>query len=361
MILTLPREIIDESDVFIDVHKAIRRMAPAPKARVPKGRIVEEPPSLPDSTVDDHNAHLGLSKIHSAGSEPRRLSSGVVHPLGPKFTLRNNSGAPEQLVVKRGTDEIREHLKHLGPSNLASRPRQTRYQNVKIKAPGTSPTRSGMTDSESGRPASTHRRRPSEVVSNGSGVGSKLLRSSSFQAKDGVYAVQQGYGTIDGAVGSVISPLDANQKQQTQDVITESQFERDSGILASSPVRTPRGSKPSSIYSVEQRRANSFRHGPARSGSITEQVIDVNGVRKVVLQMTGSSSSGDEDSTSIDRTSPTSQQPSPSQERAETIYEQAIESEHDGGSANTSKKKRRRRKKKKQGNEDLESAPLLPK
>ena len=127
------------------------------------------------------------------------------------------------------------------------------------------------------------------------------------------------------------------------------------------PLRTPRGSKPNSIVSIEQRRTHSFRPGPARSGSITEQVIDVNGVRKVVLQMTSSSSSGDEDSTSNDRTSPTSQRPSPSQERAEIIYEQAIESEHDGGSTNTSKKKRRRRKKKKQGNEDPENAPLLPK
>ena len=36
------------------------------------------------------------------------------------------------------------------------------------------------------------------------------------------------------------------------------------------------------------------RHGPARSGSITENIIDVNGIRKVVLQ-TNSSSSNDED------------------------------------------------------------------
>lgn len=336
-------------------------MAPAPKARVPKGRIVEEPPSLPDSTVDDHNAHLSLSKIQSAGSEPRRLSSGVVHPLGPKFTLRTNSGAPEQLIVKRGTEEIREHLKHLGPSNLASRPRQTRYQNVKIKALGTSPTRSGMTDSELRRPTSAQRRRPSEVASNGSGIGSKLLRSPSFQAKDGVYAVQQGYGTIDGGVTSAISPLDADQKQQIQDAIPQSRFDRDSGILPSPLHRTPSGSKPSSLYSVELRHTNSFRPGPARSGSITEQVIDVNGVRKVVLQTTSSSSSFDEDSTGNDRTSPTSQRPSPTQERTETSHEQAIESEHDDGSTNTSKKKRRRRKKKKQGHEDPENAPLLPK
>jgi metal transporter CNNM len=277
----------------------------------------------------------------------------VIHPLGPKFTLRNNPGAPEQLVVKRGTDEIREHLKHLGPSNLASRPRQTRYQNVKIKAPGTSPTRSGMTDSESGTI-----RRPSEVASNGSGIGSKFLRSPSFQAKDGVLAVQQGYGTIDGALNSAASPLDGDQKRQINDVILESQYERDSATLTSTPQRTPKGSTPNSLHSVENRRINSFRSGPARSGSITEQVIDLNGVRKVILQTTSSSSS-DEDLTSNDKTSPVSQRPS-AQETAQIIYEQAIESEHDGGSASTSKKKRRRRKKKKHG-DDPENAPLLPK
>lgn len=340
-------------------------MAPAPKARVQKGRIVEEPPSLSDSTLDDHYASHSLSKIHSAGSEPRKLSSGVVQPIAPKFTLRNNSGAPEQLVVKRGTDEIREHLKHLGPSNLASRPRQTRYQSVKIKAPGTSPTRSGMTDSESGRPTSAKRRRPSEVASNGSGIGSKLLRSPSFKAKDGVQAVQQGYGTIDGGVASAISPLDGDQKQQISDIIPESRLERDSDFVTPSPQRTPRGSKPSSLYSVEHRRTKTFRPLPARSGSITEQVIDVNGIRKVVLQTTSSSSSGDDISTSNDKTSPTSQQPSPAQERAEFIYEEAIyeetiETEGDVGSASTSKKKRRRRKKKKQG-DNPENAPLLPK
>ncbi|EED23113.1 DUF21 and CBS domain protein (Mam3), putative [Talaromyces stipitatus ATCC 10500] len=356
-------EIIDESDVFIDVHKAIRRLAPAPKARVPKGRIVEEPPSLPNTTVDDHNANLDLSKVQSAGSEPRRLSSTVVQPLGPKFTLRNNFGAPEQLVVKRGTDEIREHLKHLGPSNLASRPRQTRYQTVKIKAPGTSPTRSGLTDSESGRLMGEQLRRPSEVASNGSGIGSKLLGSPSFKAKDGVHAVQQGYGTIDGGVATVISPLDDDQKTHIKDAIPESQYERDNRTPKYSPPRTPNRSKPSSLHSDEARRSGAFKPGPARSGSITEQVVDLNGVRKVVLQTTSSSSSGDEQSTSNGKTSPTSQQHHHHhyrhQETTELSYEQAIDSDQDGGAASTTKKKRRRRKKKRQG-DDPENAPLLP-
>ena len=38
-------EIVDESDVFIDVHKAIRRSLPAPRMRVPRGQVVEEPPT----------------------------------------------------------------------------------------------------------------------------------------------------------------------------------------------------------------------------------------------------------------------------------------------------------------------------
>jgi len=39
-------EIIDESDVYIDVHKAIRRLTPAPKARVQR-RLSEDPSARP--------------------------------------------------------------------------------------------------------------------------------------------------------------------------------------------------------------------------------------------------------------------------------------------------------------------------
>ena len=38
----ISREIIDESDVYVDVHKAIRRLAPAPRTRVPKGKVVPD-------------------------------------------------------------------------------------------------------------------------------------------------------------------------------------------------------------------------------------------------------------------------------------------------------------------------------
>jgi len=63
-------EIIDESDVFIDVHKAIRRMAPAPRARVPRGKalndISRKPSEAPvpeaetngENGAADHARHL---------------------------------------------------------------------------------------------------------------------------------------------------------------------------------------------------------------------------------------------------------------------------------------------------------------
>jgi metal transporter CNNM len=339
------------------VHKAIRRITPAPKSRVPKGRIVEEPPALQNNTVDE-NTTPDLSKVHSASSESRRLSSGIIQPLGPRFTLRNNPDAPEQYIVKRGTDEIREHLKHLGPSNLASRPRQTRYQNVKIKAPGTSPSRSGMTDSESTRLSSENHRWPSEAATTGSAISSKLLVSPSFSAKDGVQAVMQGYGTIDGGVPSTIRLLDDVEEQGKDDsesttpAISESQSENQANL--SLPYGTPSRSHANSVQSFQTRssdvrRSEIFKPGPTRSGSITEQVIDVNGIRKVVLQTTSSSSSENERDTS-----------GPPNKTRHDSNENALVSEPDDGETiNTSKKRRRRRKKKKQA-DDPENAPLLP-
>lgn len=154
IVLTSHREIIDESDVFVDVHKAIRRMAPAPKSRVPKGKIVEEPPSYaaaPQGELVDVDGEAQAPE-GSKTSAARRRSSVEAPP--PRFQMRtqNTKDSDPRVgwITQRGaTDEIREHLKHLGPSNLASRPRHTRYQNVKIKRGSVSPMRSEQTDVDS--------------------------------------------------------------------------------------------------------------------------------------------------------------------------------------------------------------------
>lgn len=351
------REIIDESDVFIDVHKAIRRMTPAPRARVPKGRIVEEPPPAPNTSTDgEANGNAPTGQIST--SQPRRSSGSVMQPPELRFTLKDNSNAPNQTVVKRGRDEVREHLKHLGPSNLASKPRQTRYQNVKIKAPGVSPTRSGMADSESARFSGELQRRSSEVASNKSGVDPRDQFSPLFTPKDGVQALRQTYGTIgDAATSPGKNPIFDSATESTNLLgNNETIYENGEESRRASLNSTLNRSNPTSSHSSEGRspghsKSSSLLSGPVRSGSITEQVINVNGVKKVVLQTTSSSSSETEkgvnnSSTSLDQ-----------QKKAETSTE-ALESE--AGSSNASKKKRRRRKKKHDG-QDPENAPLIPK
>jgi len=129
-------EIIDESDVFVDVHKAIRRMHPAPRTRVPKGEIIIDPASRKasealyhvDSEQTDVDPTRALSVPDANGAKAttflmRRRSSGLGHSLDRSTTRAMRSDDPE----------IREHLKHLGPSNVASRPKTTRISTVKIK------------------------------------------------------------------------------------------------------------------------------------------------------------------------------------------------------------------------------------
>jgi metal transporter CNNM len=54
---------------------------------------------------------------------------------------------------------------------------------------------------------------------------------------------------------------------------------------------SPTNDKASATPSYHSRLYDPRTPGPTRSGSITEQVIDINGIRKVVLQTTSSSSS----------------------------------------------------------------------
>ncbi|KAF7587831.1 hypothetical protein BBP40_006654 [Aspergillus hancockii] len=347
-------EIIDESDVFIDVHKAIRRMTPAPiKSRVPKGKIVEEPPTLPPQRSGPLVDVDGDPEVSRTTANTRRRSSVEPPPL-PRFQLRmpqsdKNSDSTDGLVTKRGTtDEIREHLKHLGPSNLASRPRQTRYQNVKIKRASVSPTRSGQTDIDSGQSMSgSQALRPKSVGLQG-GIGEGLVQPG-LDARDGAYAVRLGYGTM-----SDPKPADAGTQTgrdvSIPEVVNEEQDQhrRSTGSAAISM-------KSESSHS-QKFKPTSYQHqGPARSGSITEQVVDVNGIRKVVLHTTSTSSSDNEG-----RESP--KQKFPVRQEGQVVDLNGKNSE--GGHTDGSKKRRRRRRRgqgsKPSDNHADEESPLLP-
>lgn len=306
----LPREIIDESDVFIDVHKAIRRMVPAPKSRVPKGKIVEEPAkagSLVEGNLIDVD---GNGQPHKSVDDNLRRNS--VEAPQPRFQLRKQYSTPNAAyggwVTQRGaTDEIREHLKHLGPSNLASRPRQTRYQSVKIKQRNQSPTRSAPGDPEPSQsyPDSEPRYSMPVVPSHQGGIGEGLLSSAGPDAKDGVQALKLGYGTMGkSAEEPTLStdsqpPTNFSQVSIPEPVHEEhddnSRFDdnrRHESTQGSTAVSTR--SSDSQTQHEDRFRPSPYRHrGPARSGSITEQVVDVNGIRKVVLHTASSPSPSD--------------------------------------------------------------------
>ncbi|KAL5339467.1 hypothetical protein BJX70DRAFT_153725 [Aspergillus crustosus] len=333
-------EIIDESDVFVDVHKAIRRMAPAPYSRVPKGRFVEDPPSLP---AQGHLVDLGGDSPATTGHTGRtvtRRRSSVEAPL-PRFHLRRSQGdkdtdGNDALIRLGATNEIREHLKHLGPSNLASRPRQTRYQNVKIKRASASPSRSGQTDIESLSEA--HVRRPSAGISAASDT--TAYTASGLNPRDGVHALH--LSNINRS-----SPDSFQKNGHTVSIPEQVLEEQDSAPQSAHSQRSRSTYSPGEDAGL----SGSYIHrGPVRSGSITEHIVDVNGIRKVVLHTTSSNSSSEAEGRSSTRTFPVRQ-------GSEVVDLDETEGEH----ADKSKKKRRRRKHKKTLSlNQEEERPLLP-
>lgn len=254
-------------------------------------------------------------------------------------------------------------FKNLGPSNLASRPRQTRYNTVKIK-PGGAPLIDQIKDQEqSGSPLKTI----SAPTAPQGGVGTGLLNSAGRDASDGVLAVQQGYGTSSGTPpksgdrsGSGAS---ANPYTIAGDSIPE-----EPGL---EPSRSASGSTIGSLLSHRNRSSSrpispSMKRGPARSGSITENIVDTGKYKKVVLETTSSSddnsgSSGghskedeheyENDQNELDGGAPVAERT----ERRESVKE--------GGSSSGKKKRRRKRRRAsaaKKG-ENEETTPLLDK
>lgn len=334
-------EIVDESDVFIDVHKAIRRAMPAPRMRIPKGQIVEDTTAVipPNGNLVDIGEHETLSPgdiqrprgdgpiVKRSLSEQRRRSS------------TNSKGEDIRPLRKTPTEELKEHLKHLGPSNLASRPRTTRFQSVKIKPGSVGETKLGLVGGR-GTPA----RRISEGASSfRGGIGEGLLNNAGKQASDGVQALQAGYGTMS------TSPTEHRPQSASKAV----QAGPGNGVEApTSPEDRPKARKSdssSTLGSLPRSRNRSKSpfyksRGPARSGSITENIIDHQGFRKVVLETTSSSESNDdEDNSGANK----GHRPSSSK------------GSDKGGAKESSKKKRRRKNRQQNGQNGDDSTPLL--
>lgn len=118
----------------------------------------------------------------------RDMSSFVMPHLSESgdADLKFNYRVPQ----KDGQKKPKDPSKNLGPSNLASRPRTTRYNTVKIKPGGVGSAHKHAQES----PDEPRHASPSPAPQGGVGAG--LLSSAGKDAKDGVIAVQAGYGTM---------------------------------------------------------------------------------------------------------------------------------------------------------------------
>ena len=357
----------------MDVHKAIRRITPAPKSRVPKGEVITD---TENKAGDGEENLIDLDQNGQAPSKAiRRVATSEASAKGelkPKPGMSDLGSSPkgrnpirrsssvttpsdhEAISKRTNSSDMREHFKHLGPSNLASRPRQTRYNTVKIK-PGGGPLYEAM--AKNNESFETPRTLSLSTAPQG-GVGEGLLGSAGKDAKDGVLALQAGYGSMDR------TPPKTPRSPET--INKSTQASTDEGA-ASNSTRLGRGNsnsgelmsqgRPESAHShstVGSTRSRNGREprsprairGTARSGSITENIIDAGGVRKVVLETTSSS-----DDVQDGTNGPEGGQLDEGGEARKTDDEPA----QDAGSK--SGKKKRRRKRRKGGNS--EDTPLL--
>ena len=377
-------EIIDESDVFIDVHKAIRRLAPAPRTRVPKGEIVQ--PESPVATAHegelvDVNESETLSpqdvqrvKTLDGSMKPKAVDQNG-SPRQNSLPLRRRSSATDSKAHRYRAAEAREHLKHLGPSNLASRPKATRWNTVKIK-PASALGAPGKRADDSGH-RTPSQPETSEPANNAQGdVGEVVVASGGKDASDGVQAFHLSYGSLSPTKSRPNTSSSKGVQADTGDLtdVTNGHDaidgDRESSNQRGRDSTHPRGRDErsrSTIRSLPKPNLSpTYLHtGPARSGSITENIIDANGIRKVVLETTSSSSSEEGEGSAPKKLSPQKTKSSGGREKDNSRASSAHlhsggddeDAEHVGDSA-AKKKKRRRRK---HGHGKGEQEPLLGK
>ena len=297
-------EIVDESDVFVDVHKAIRRSMAAPIRRLPKTHSLADEPSTINGTgpdlVDIAESEIlspeDLERTARTADNPPPKAKELLATLGGQRRRSSANSVTGDAKAGReapSTDEIKEHLKHLGPSNLASRPRATRYNTVKIK-PG------NIESKANGRQPPV--RRISEGVSEyQNDIGEGLLSLGGKNASGGARALKQEYGSIPSSPNDR-RPQSANKAVQAeppqgQDSSHPETLDRDGEQTRPSARTMDSHSTIGSLPDSRRRSRSPYYHhkGPARSGSITENIVDTNGFRKVVLEMTSSSESNDDE------------------------------------------------------------------
>lgn len=354
------REIIDESDVYIDVHKAIRRLTPAPKARLQRrlSQVEDEirRHSRDDTKITDDDLleghDLRYKRIDSIGgkSDTRELSSSP-RTTATLLMRRSSAGVDGRLMdgtvpVRANFEDIKEHLKHLGPSNPASNPKGTKSTTVKIKP--------GIVVHQQPRAASVAGDIIEEAVHDEGDETTGLLRPKAT-GKDGIRALHQSYGAV--STGDITSEPIENGK-----TIRIKIDDADARALADEATQTSAHSSKADLIHFEPETGNEDeiaspasdigpygRQSYVRSGSITENVVESRGIRKVVLETTSSNES-DEDLSLETRSHlsvPSALQGSEEDEDEHDGNGEGASGASTGGQSQGGKKKKNRRKKRK--------------
>ena len=252
----------------------------------PEDTLADGEENLIDLGEDNKDPHHAMRRHATTDGHAARLNRlQPEHGTSPKvqsLVRRNSStayGSDREASQRRPSKgEVPEQFKRLEPSNLASRPRQTRYNTVKIK-PGGGSLADGI-----GKSQDTPIPPQMQPVAAQGGIGAGLVGAGK-DAKDGVLALQAGYGSINS--GSPPSPK--NSRKGNLVALAEN------GIEGSQDTRpgSRRKSRTASEDTVGSIRSSAFsprsKRVSARSGSITENIIDAGGIKKTVLEMTSSS------------------------------------------------------------------------
>lgn len=390
-------EIIDESDVFVDVHKAIRRMAPAPKTRF-RGRIAEQ-----DNVVEDDEdgkefdeTRPLLGKKDSDRPRNPSLTNGQT-----TFMMRRKSSTasdgklardkPRPVAVRSNPSDLKEHLKHLGPSNAASHPKSTKFTNIAIKPgvttiPENKPVTTGVVHEEPHKldPSHPHVDDAVEALKSGRPRGASggaaavygtmsappqrrlsspetrlSVQEANRLAQENASPVPVFQDTPTSAVGR-----DAQQQAEIGDSREAHEESQQTPLPELEPLILPE----KMVVGAQQKEeeddhvgelsstANGLARGKkrlqARSGSITESTIEIGGMKKTVLETTSSSEdgSGSQDGNVSPLTSRQGgeQQMAGDDGAADSANDVAAQ-DHANGTSNGDKKKRKKRGKKKKG------------
>lgn len=292
------------------MHKAIRRLTPAPKARVQR-RLSEDPNGKHiDPALMRHDSDSALLDTHKGTQTAATTSFDSPLPSSSPKTAtvmmrRSSAGLDGRFLktavpVRANFDDIRQHLKHLGPSNPATNPNKTRSTTVKVK-PGSG--------AHSTQPPSASIAEPEiEYTPVEEGDETTSLLKPQLSAKDGIQALRQTYGSVSPAVTVQLAPQSSGiptlrlDSDEQADKATQTSAQLDQPDASPSEASTARGdqtqsppkqqpagsSSGDSAASLKTDNTLMPKRASVRSGSITENVIESRGVRKVVLEASGS-------------------------------------------------------------------------